>query len=69
MLFALAQTDVTLNKLDLTCTPGTPPAFKAPTIWPICIPFLNCSDPPIDTQVMKYDWTASKGNSPNMTVS
>ncbi len=45
-----------LYNIDISLA-GNPPAFKPPNPWPVCVPYLDCSEPPLDPQVMKYDWT------------
>ena len=62
------QTDLTKSKLTLTCLPGTFTYDNLPSVWPECVPFLNCTDPPLDPAVMSYNWTASAGSMPNVTV-
>ena len=34
-----------------------------PSVWPECVSYLNCADPPLDPVVMNYDWTSAKGTS------
>ena len=66
--FKIFQNDITKNKLNLTCSVGNTPSFQTPSPWPECVSYLNCTEPPIDPQVMVYDWTSSVGTSPNITV-
>ena len=56
------------SKLSVTCSPSTFTYDNIPSIWPECVAYLNCTDPPLDPLVMNYDWTNAKGTSPNITV-
>ena len=53
--------------LKLTCQTGLTYLPDQP-LWPQCVSYLPCTEPPLDQQVMNYDWTPSKGTLPNMTV-
>ena len=66
--YLLFQSDITQSSLTLTCNPGTLTYSNLPSSWPVCVPYLSCSAPPLDPVVMTYDWTASKGTLPNVTV-
>ncbi len=66
----LLQSDVTQNSTTATCSGGgtTAPSFQVPSPWPTCVPYLNCSSPPIDPLVMNYDWTDTKLTMPGLSV-
>ena len=61
------QSDKTKSKLTLTCLPGLS-YDNPPSVWPECVPFFNCSDPPLDPVVMKNDWSTDKGTMPKTKV-
>jgi len=52
----------------MTCQAGSFTYQSDQPLWPECVAYLPCPDPPLDPEVMAYDWTTAKGNLPNMTV-
>ena len=62
------QTDLSKSQLNLTCQAGSFSYDNTPSSWPVCVPYLECPDPPIDPVVMSYDWSPTVGNKPNITV-
>lgn len=53
--------------MKLTCQTGLTYQPDQP-LWPECVSYLPCPTPTLDSEVMKFDWTAAKGTLPNITV-
>jgi hypothetical protein len=61
------EDDITNSAMEINCKADL--QYNTPTQWPQCVDKLDCSNPPIDTGVMEYDWVlADDGVTPPYSV-